>query len=204
MKQLGVISIFSNAKQKKESVLCSDNKDKLKLLKLTLNQSFEQVREQFDDHLEAINENTNEIHSNFEYLCEMDRKIEKLAEKVDELNHLIREQRGEKVEERKFELRPLTKKEKEVFYALYVLTEGRRFASYKEISRRACFSEELVASYNVLRNRLLEVEEGQLDTIVESFFHGKVFRFTLRKMLYGAIDHNLYHAGQISLLKSTS
>jgi hypothetical protein len=147
MKQLGVISIFSNAKQKKESVLCSDNKDKLKLLKLTLNQSFEQVREQFDDHLEAINENTNEIHSNFEYLCEMDRKIEKLAEKVDELNHLIREQRGEKVEERKFELKPLTKKEKEVFYAIYVLTEGRRFVSYKEISKRACFSEELVASY---------------------------------------------------------
>ena len=64
--------------------------------------------------------------------------------------------------------------------------------------------EELVASYNVLRNRLLEVEEGQLDTVVESFFHGKVFRFTLRKMLYGAIDHNLYHAGQISLLKSTT
>jgi hypothetical protein len=147
MKTLGVISIYSNAKQKKEGFFGSGNKDKLALLKVTLNRSFEQVKEQFEDHLEAINENTNEIHSNFEYLCEMDRKIEKLAEKVDELNHLIREQRGEKVEKKKFDLRPLTKKEKEIFYALYVLTEGRRFTTYKEISRRSCFSEELVSSY---------------------------------------------------------
>jgi ribosomal protein S6 len=147
MKTLGVISIYNSAKQKKEGFFGSGNKDKLKLLKVTLNRSFEQIQEQFEDHLEAINENTNEIHSNFEYLCEMDCKIDKLAEKIDELNQFIREQRGEKVEKRKFEPRPLTKKEKEVFYALYVLTEGRRFTTYKEISRRACFSEELVASY---------------------------------------------------------
>ncbi len=142
-----MISIFSNVKQKKEGLLGSDNTDKLKILKVTLNRSFEQVKDQFEDHLEAINENTNEIHSNFEYLCEMDRKIDKLAEKIDELNHLMREQRGEKAEKKEFEFKPLTKKEKEVFYALYVLTEGRRFSSYKEIARRSCFSEELVAAY---------------------------------------------------------
>lgn len=144
---MGVISIFRALKEEKRDFFGSVNKDKLKLLEIHLNKSFEQVKEQFEDHLETINENTNEIQSNFEYLCELDMKIDKLSEKIDELNNLIRLQRGENTEKKTFSLKPLTKKEKEVFYALYILTEQRKYTTYKEISRRACYSNDLIAAY---------------------------------------------------------
>jgi DNA-binding CsgD family transcriptional regulator len=60
---------------------------------------------------------------------------------------LLRKQRGEDTGEKKFEIQPLTKREKEVFYALYVLTEEKRYTTYKAVARRACYSENLVASY---------------------------------------------------------
>ena len=119
----------------------------METIKVKLTRSFEQIKEQFEDHLVAINENTNEVQSNFEYICELDRKIDKLSEKIDGLSMFMRQQAGKDAVEKKFEIKPLTKKEKEIFYALYVLTEGRRFATYKEIARRVCYSESLVASY---------------------------------------------------------
>jgi len=142
-----VISIFRGLKEEKTDFFDSVTGDKLKLLKIRLNQSFEQIKEQFEDHLEAINENTNEIHSNFEYLCELDRKIDKLSERIEELNNLIRQQRGETAEKKGFSLQPLTKKEKEVFYALYILTEQRKYTTYKEIARRVSYTEDLIAAY---------------------------------------------------------
>lgn len=142
-----MIGIFSGLKEEKISFLSSKNKNEQKLLTLQINRAFEQIKEQFEDHLESINENTNEIHSNFEYLCELDRKIDKLSERIDELNHLMRQQSGEKTEKKSFKLQPLTKKEKEVFYALYILTEQKRYTTYKDISKRVCYSEDLVASY---------------------------------------------------------
>ncbi len=142
-----MIGISSGGKTTETAFFSSRKRNEIETVRVKLTRSFEQVKEQFEDHLVAINENTNEIQSNFEYICELDRKIDKLSEKIDELNMLLRQQRGEDTGEKKFELQPLTKKEKEVFYALYILTEGRRFATYKEIARRACYSENLVASY---------------------------------------------------------
>jgi len=142
-----VIGISSDEKPA-EAVFFSDRrKTEMEAVKEKLTRSFEQIEEQFEDHLEAINENTNEIQSNFEYICELDRKIDKLGEKIDQLAMLMRRQAGEDSGAKKFEIRPLTKKEKEVFYALYVLTEGRKFTTYREISKRVCYSESLVSSY---------------------------------------------------------
>ena len=142
-----MIGINSNLKEANTTLLAGKKKDELVVLKSSLNKAFEQVKEQFEDHLESINENTNEIQGNFEYLCELDRKIDKLSEQVEQLNMLIRKQQGLDTEEKKFELKPLTKKEKEVFYALYILTEHKKCTTYREIARRTCFSENLVASY---------------------------------------------------------
>jgi hypothetical protein len=143
----GVIDIDEDLKQQKRVLLSSKRRNELELVKIRVSQSFEQVKEQFEDHLVAINENTNEIQSNFEYLCEMDRKIDKLAEKIEELNLILRQQKGEDTAKKTFELQPLTSKEKEVFYALYVLTEQRRYTTYKDLSKRTCYAESLVASY---------------------------------------------------------
>lgn len=142
-----MIEIHSDIKETRNSFFKSRNRNELELVKSRVTQSFEQIKEQFEDHLAAINENTNEIQSNFEYLCELDRKIDKLAEKIDEISLLLAKQGGGNAEKKTFEIKPLTKKEKEVFYALYVLTEHRRYTTYREVARRVCYSENLVASY---------------------------------------------------------
>lgn len=144
---MGVISIFSDLQEKKRDYFGPKDETGLKLVSIKVNDTFEQIKEQFEDHLETINENTNEIHSNFEYLCELDRKIDKLSERIEELNNILRKQNGEKVEKKTFKPQPLTNKEKEIFYALYVLTENKRYTTYKEIAKRVSYSENLVASY---------------------------------------------------------
>jgi len=145
-----VIAISNDVKTTETKLINNRNtraKTEFDSIKGKLTRSFEQIKDQFGDHLEAINENTNEVQSNFEYICELDRKIDKLSEKIDQLNMALRQQKGEPAEEKKFEIKQLTKKEKEVFHALYVLTEGRKYTTYKEIARRSCYSETLVSSY---------------------------------------------------------
>ena len=44
-----------------------------------------EIKDELNDHLDAINHSTNEISSNYEYLCEIDFKINKLAERLDQL-----------------------------------------------------------------------------------------------------------------------
>jgi hypothetical protein len=43
--------------------------------------------------------------------------------------------------------------------------------------------------------------EGDLDAMVGAQFGENFFQFSNRKMLHGVADHNIYHAGQISILK---
>lgn len=46
---------------------------------------FPEVRQQFEEHLCAINENTSEIQALFDYLHEMDQKLDLLTQRVDQL-----------------------------------------------------------------------------------------------------------------------
>jgi hypothetical protein len=61
--------------------------------------------------------------------------------------------------------------------------------------------EKLVEAYARLNALIKGRDEKKLNNVVESRFHGNLFKFTVRKMLYGIIDHTLYHAGQVCLLK---
>ena len=131
--------------------------------------SFSGLKDEFNDHLEAINENTNEIQLNYEYMCEMDQKIAKLSERMDEVTMLLRKQAGIMIEERPvFEISPLTKKEKEIFQALYVLEEEKGSVSYTDIGRRLGLPESLVQSYTA---NLLE--KGV--PIIKRYVHNQVF-----------------------------
>ena len=61
---------------------------KLEALSSTIKLAFSEIHDEFQEHLESINENTTEIQSNYTYLCELDNKIAKLNERIDEI-HLI-------------------------------------------------------------------------------------------------------------------
>jgi len=102
----------------------------------------DQVREELDDHRVSINENTNELQSNHSYLALIERKMDKLAERLDEITLLVKG----KHQTSNFTITPLNQKEKDVFFGLYSLTEGRE-TTYKEIARKLCQTDTLVGSY---------------------------------------------------------
>lgn len=117
-------------------------------IKFALKMLFDEVKEELDEHLDSINQNTNEISSNYEYLCEMDYKINKLSERIDQLQIFLENNLGFKVEKKpKFETKPLTNNEQDVFLVLYTLEEKKGAVSYSEIAKRTGLSEELIANY---------------------------------------------------------
>jgi len=71
----GVITMF----QKRGDKALSDVELKLKL-------SFVKIKSEIDDHRQSINENTNEIQGNYEYLCKLDSKLDKLSQTVEQLS----------------------------------------------------------------------------------------------------------------------
>ncbi len=117
--------------------------DKEASFKAEVSAFMQEVKEELDEHREAINNDTNEIQSNYEYLCELNQKIDKLTERLDSLNLLLNGSKDNK----EFKISPLTKREKEVFMALYTLGESINFVTYKELARKLCMTEGLVSNY---------------------------------------------------------
>ncbi len=109
---------------------------------------FDEIKEELDEHLISINHNTNEISSNYEYLCELDFKINKLSERIDNLQLFLEKNAGFTVEKKpKYDPKPLSNNEQDVFLVLYTLEEKKGAVSYNEISRRTGLSEDLISSY---------------------------------------------------------
>lgn len=103
----------------------------------------ESMREELDDHRAAINENTNELQANHEYIGSVEEKLDKLHARIEELFLLIQG----KASETAVQIQPLTKREQEVFQALYVVGEGIPFVSYKQLGRKLGSSEALVSGF---------------------------------------------------------
>lgn len=102
----------------------------------------EGIRDELDDHRTAINENTNELQANHEYIRSVDEKLDKLHARIEELFLLLG-----KSSETTLDIQPLTKKEQEVFQALYVVGEGVPYVSYKQLARKLGTSEALISGF---------------------------------------------------------
>ncbi|MBI4145809.1 hypothetical protein HY489_00560 [Candidatus Woesearchaeota archaeon] len=101
------------------------------------------MREELDDHRLAVNENTSEQSATYEFLSELSRRVDKLAERLDELCLLVKGQKAEP----SFDVQPLSAKEKEVFNVLYNVTEEQPFASYDQLARKCLLSREQVVAF---------------------------------------------------------
>lgn len=101
------------------------------------------VKDELDEHRNSINDNTDEIQSNFAYLCELDKKIEMLSARVEGLFLAV----GGSSVQREFKVAPLSGRERDVFMALYALGEVFPFVSYKQIAKKLGMSESLVSGY---------------------------------------------------------
>lgn len=112
-----------------------------------LQDAFSKIREEFEDHLAAINENTNEIQANYEYLCEIDDKIEKVCQRLDQIEMFMQNHSGFRPDERQgYKIDKLARREQEVFLVLYMSCD-KGPVSYKELARKTGLTEELVSGY---------------------------------------------------------
>ncbi len=75
-----------------------------------LKRAFAKIRAEMDEHLESINQNTNEVQRCYEYLAELDARLRALSERFDELQSSVDEP---------VPGTPLTAREQEVFMLLY-------------------------------------------------------------------------------------
>ena len=123
----------------------------LLIINKKLKNAFNTIREEFEEHLGGINENTNEIQANYEFLCNIDSKIDKLNEKIEDLqlfiNRLAAKDYKKHNEKQVYNHIFLTTKEKEVFLALYTMAEEKGPITYKAISRRIGLTEFMVREY---------------------------------------------------------
>lgn len=72
-----------------------------------------QMREELDEHLHAINENTEEIQSNYAYVQKLDAKLEQVMARLGHIELLLEGQAKKPC------IQPLTHAEKQVFLVLY-------------------------------------------------------------------------------------
>ena len=129
-------------KKKEQSNLKDFSSDSFRELNLRLKKAFSMIKNEFSEHLTSINQNTNEIQSNYEYIYELNSKIEKLAERVDEISVYL----GLSKQSKDYEIKPLTRREQEVFLVLYTLKEESSM-TYSIIARRLALTESLVQTY---------------------------------------------------------
>ena len=112
-----------------------------------LHDAFSQIKDEFEDHLTAVNENTNEIQANYELVCNIDQKLNKLAERLDRIDLFLQKQGMELEEKEQFKPIRLSKREQEIFLVLYTLEEVKGSVTYLDIARKVCLPGDIVASY---------------------------------------------------------
>lgn len=107
-----------------------------------MKKAFTSIKEEMADHLESINQNTNEIQSNYEFLCEIDSKIEKLNEKIEEIQMFLFPELASK---KNYAIDQLTEREQEIFLVLYASEDTT--LTFHDIGRKTGLPSSLVKEY---------------------------------------------------------
>ena len=110
--------------------------DELKNLIDSVRHAFRKVKGELDDHISTINENTGDIQELNETVSQIDHKLDKLTERLDELELIV----NPKFRNTNFQL---SKREQEVFMALYI---GKSL-DLKGISKMLGFTTDMVNMY---------------------------------------------------------
>ena len=107
---------------------------------------FLKIKNEMDEHLQAINENTNEIAANYEYICEIEKKLDRLSERLDYVQmHL--EGSGLVANRKDFDVKRLNRREQDVFLVIYTLEEEKGSITYEDIACKLNISEHLAGNY---------------------------------------------------------
>lgn len=141
--------------------------------------SFKVVNEEFEDHLDAINENTQEIENQYESLCELNRKLEKLNERIDQISSMVKELVNERGSI------SLTLDEQRIFFVLYMHDDG--FISFDDIAGRTHFNpdyaRELITAMLDKGIKLTrEIRDGKLHLKLNPYFKARQIRESIVKI----------------------
>lgn len=138
-----------------------ENYSKLEEIDKKIKSAFNSVKEEMDDHLTAINENTEELQEHKTHFSELELRFEKLQEKVDDIHMMLAELTAK---ERGFSL---TDSEKSVFMVLYSIEQTP--LSYSDIAIRTGLTELAVKAhiYSMI-SKGIPITERQIDG--QSFF----------------------------------
>ena len=138
-----------------------------KQIKRELKDEFNEIKDQLEDHLLSINENTTEIQANHGFINHVNQKVDKLAERLDYIQLLLGKlvNKNSVKEDKSFAVQPLTAQEKRVFMILYTIEEP---LNYSVLSMRLNMVESLVSQY------LLNLTEKGVP-IEKEFKHGKPY-----------------------------
>lgn len=148
--------------------------NKLDNINQSLKNSFSGVKKEFEEHLEAINENTNEIQSNYELLLKLESRLDKIENKLSEIDIFIRQFKTQNVyfleenEKDSFMIMPLNDDEKRVFNTIYELEAENINISYQKLSEVLGVSTSLVREYIISL-----IEKGV--PIMKRYLNHKIF-----------------------------
>jgi len=105
-----------------------------------LHESISSLKCEIEDHLTAINENTNEIESNYELIAEIAIKLEKIEQRLETIEIALDSQNIEKQE-----IDDLNNKEEKIFLTIY--KEEKNYLTYSDIAAIHNFSESTARHY---------------------------------------------------------
>lgn len=107
-----------------------------------LRNSFKRVKDELEDHLHAINENTEEIQCIYEFLGEIENKLDKLNEKIEQVQLVLG--KLEVPVDAALKIKPLTINERQVFLAIYAAESP---ISYEDLAKQLNYSSTLTKTY---------------------------------------------------------
>ncbi|MFT4304118.1 MAG: hypothetical protein ACMXYG_06125 [Candidatus Woesearchaeota archaeon] len=126
---------------------------KLDKIEKETRKAFSKVKKEFEDHLDAINENTSEIQSNYELLLKLETRIDKIESVLTDIHRFIKQYKSQNIyflddeEQESFSVLPLTDEEKKVFRVIYELDIENAKITYFLLSEVLKMSTTLVREY---------------------------------------------------------
>jgi hypothetical protein len=121
--------------------------------KKELKKAFNKIKKEFEEHLDAINENTSEIQSNYELLLKLEGRMDKIENSISEINRFIQQFKSQNLyfiddqEANSFTITPLSEEEKHVFKTIYELEAEGVKISYDSIADNVGISTSLAREY---------------------------------------------------------
>tara|TARA_Y100000031_G_C8197269_1_gene374340 strand:+ start:208 stop:702 length:495 start_codon:yes stop_codon:yes gene_type:complete len=104
-----------------------------------LQRAFQAIKKEFEEHLDGINKNTEEIQTLFGYLQEVEGKVDKLMERLDTIEFSTEIENGNTTTAIELNIR-----EQEVFTVIYCSEEA---IQTEEIAKRLGFTPSMINSY---------------------------------------------------------